>query len=162
MGRWSRLSVLLAALLALHGAAQVEAARYEQVTLKSSAAVTATGTTTGVDLLKIAQATDSRHKGTLVAIYLDITAASGTSPTFDLKVQCSPNNTTWYDPASTAANRDSFAFAQKTAAGTDVKIIPDMPCRYVRLSYTVGGTSPSFTFSVVGDFVTGDYRQMDP
>lgn len=157
--------ILVVLLLALAGPSQ--ALYFELVTLKASAAVTATGNSTGVDLVKAIYSTDNRHKGTQLAIYLDITAASGTTPTLDVKVQCSLDNSTWFDPAalSTAtgtANRDHYAFAQKTTTGQDIKIIAVSPCRYLRESHTVGGTTPSFTYSVKAEVVGGDDRIISP
>lgn len=135
---------------------------YQQVTLKSSSATTATAASTGVDLVTAIYGTDLRHEGDTLAIYLDITAASGTTPTLDVKIQCSPDNTTWFDPASTAANRDSLAFAQKTTTGQDVKLVPNVGCRYIREYHTVGGTTPSFTYSVTVDVIGGDHRSIAP
>lgn len=135
---------------------------YQQITLKASGATTATAASTGVDLVTAVYSTDNRHEGSTIAVYLDITAASGTTPTLDVKIQCSPDNTTWFDPASTAANRDSLAFAQKTTTGQDVKLIPNVACRYIREYHTVGGTSPSFTYSVKVDVIGGDDRQIAP
>ena len=155
-------SLLLTALLLALSAGPVHAEYFELVTLKASAAVTATANATGVDLVKAIFSTDNRHKGTKLAIYLDITVVSGTNPTLDVKIQCSNDNTTWFDPASTTSNRDSYAFAQKTATGQDVKIIPVNPCRYLREAHTVGGTTPSFTYSVKAEVVGGDSRAISP
>ena len=141
---------------------------YQQITLKASSATTATAGSTGVDLVTAIYGTDKRHEGAVVAVYLDITAVTGTNPTLDVKIQCSPDNTTWFDPAalSTAsgtANRDHFAFAQKTATGQDIKIFTQAPCRYLREHHTIGGTStPTFTYSVVADVIGGDHRQIAP
>ncbi|TAN40579.1 MAG: hypothetical protein EPN22_17240 [Nitrospirae bacterium] len=136
---------------------------YQQVTLKASSATTATAASTGVDLVTAVYSTDNRHEGSTVAIYLDITAVTGTNPTLDVKIQCSPDNTTWFDPASTAANRDSLAFAQKTTTGTDVKLVPNVACRYIREYHTIGGTStPTFTYSVKADIIGGDQRTIAP
>lgn len=75
-------------------------------------------------------------------VYLNVTAASGTTPTLDCVLQDSPDGTTWYTVAS---------FAQKTTTGTEV--IRGVSCgNKVRISYTIDGTTPSFTFTVHGNF----------
>jgi len=135
---------------------------YELITLKASGAVTTSGNSAAVDLVEAVYSTDNRHKGPYLALYLDITAVSGTNPTLDVKVQVSPDGTTWFDPASTTSNRDSYAFAQKTGTGQDVKIIPVNPCRYIRESHTVGGTGPNFTYSLTAEVVGGDSRLISP
>lgn len=162
MRRWSARLALSLVFLASLFPLVASATFYQQVVLKASSATTATAASTGVDLVTAVYSTDKRHEGATVAVYLDITAASGTTPTLDVKIQCSPDNTTWFDPASTAANRDSFAFAQKTTTGQDVKLIPWVACRYVREYHTVGGTTPSFTYSVTADVIGGDNRQIAP
>jgi hypothetical protein len=74
---------------------------------------------------------------------LDVFAASGTLPTLDVVVQHSPDGTTWADLA---------AFAQKTGVANEWKVFG--PChRFVRPKWTIGGTSPAFQFSVLGQGV---------
>lgn len=71
---------------------------------------------------------------------LSITAASGTTPTLDLKLQESVDGTNWNDVA---------AFPQKTGAGTHSKTFgPLTPGSQCRWSWTIGGTTPSFNFSI--------------
>lgn len=71
--------------------------------------------------------------------YLHVTAASGTSPSLTVNVQHSTDNATWVDlitfTAVTAGNQ-----AQRVAVSGTVN-------RYVRATWTISGTSPSFTFS---------------
>lgn len=159
-------SLILMALLLALAAGPSQALYYQQITLKASSATTTTDVSTGVDLVTAVFGTDLRHEGVYVAVYLDITAVTGTNPTLDVKIQCSPNNSTWFDPAaiSTAsgtANRDHYVFAQKTATGQDIKIFPMNPCRYIRENHTIGGTStPTFTYSVKADVVGGDSRNL--
>lgn len=77
-------------------------------------------------------------------IYLDITAVSGTSPTLDIDIE-------GYNPAGDDWHvLDSFA--QKTGTGTDFKRLTEPFSRTLRIAYTIGGTNPSFTFSVAGEF----------
>lgn len=90
---------------------------------------------------------------------LNISAASGTSPTLDVKVQrkC-PLSDTYYDVVG-------GAFAQKTTTGSDdLLIYPGITAaanRAVssaiasrwRVVATIGGTTPSFTFTVAGGYI---------
>lgn len=87
-----------------------------------------------------------------IALFLDVTAASGTTPTLDVKLQAKKGDGTYFDiPGGT--------FAQKTAAGTESKNFPlvvamaaaSEPTTHVfRAVATIGGTTPSFTFSLTG------------
>lgn len=81
-----------------------------------------------------------------VRALLDVTAASGTAPTLDVKLQTSHDGSTGW--------RDVAAFAQKTAVGTERKAFSGLD-KFVRWSWTIGGTGPSFTFSVDGEMVRG-------
>ena len=66
---------------------------------------------------------------------LVVTAASGTSPTLDGKVQHSDDGSTWTDLAP---------MAQLTGVGRRIARITTSK-RYLRGVVTIGGTSPSFT-----------------
>ena len=72
--------------------------------------------------------------------FLNITAASGTSPTLDIKFQDSADNSTWVDVAS-------GAFSQKTTTGASSLVLSNVG-PYLRAVQTVGGTTPSFTFDL--------------
>lgn len=107
------------------------------VTLQASTVRTTTGTTTGVD---VGEATVCRFRQY-------ITAISGTAPTLAVDVQQSHDNTTW-------TTIDSFPTVMNTTSTEYSKVIEFRnSARYLRLSYTLAGTSPSFTFSVIGDSV---------
>ena len=70
-----------------------------------------------------------------------VSAASGTAPTLDIKLQDSiDSGATWQDTG--------IAFAQMAVAGTFAvrSVLPLAPL--VRPVYTIGGTTPSFTFSL--------------
>lgn len=71
---------------------------------------------------------------------LHITAASGTTPSLAAKLQHSTDNSVWSDlitfSASATANKE-----RKTVTGT--------VNRYLRATWTITGTSPSFTFALV-------------
>jgi hypothetical protein len=103
------------------------------VTLHASAARTATGTGTVSE--------ETGHRRTL-ALVLAITAATGTTPTLDVTVQTSRDGSTWYTAGT---------FTQATATGTQRKVFA--LDRYVRVIWTIGGTTPSFTFSASGELV---------
>lgn len=70
--------------------------------------------------------------------YLDVGAASGTSPTLDVRLQDSADGTTWADISGAA-------FAQKTGVAQET-IYFSTARKFVRAVATIGGTSPSFTF----------------
>ena len=81
---------------------------------------------------------------------LDIGAVTGTSPTFDAKWQESPDNSTFTD----VAGFSNLAITQITS-GSQTKTMEIRPGqlsagkRYVRVAVTLGGTSPSFTCTVI-------------
>lgn len=118
----------------------------------NGAVVTATDTTAAmVGIASIAQAT----------LYLKVTAASGTSPTFDLFLQkLLPDAATWQDIAHfaqatgtgnqvmhmvTGGNKVEAQQTNSLAAAT-INAVPFGSTW--RLSALIAGTSPSFTFSV--------------
>lgn len=105
-------------------------ANVEDLILAPSAARTATGNGAAVEL----------GDRTAVRLTLDVTAASGTGPTLDVTVQTSRDGVTWYEAGT---------FTQATGAGTQRKVFA--VDRFVRGSWTVGGTTPSFTFSMLGE-----------
>lgn len=71
---------------------------------------------------------------------LDVTAASGTSPTLDVVIEDTLDGTN-YNAIGT--------FTQRTAAGRQVIDVTSPFADSVRARWTVGGTTPSFTFSVI-------------
>jgi len=99
-----------------------------------TAARTATGQTSGIDL--------KDYDGDVVFL-LDSAAGTGTSPTLDVTIEDSA------DDSSFAAITDA-AFTQVTGTASARKLVvnKDSARRYVRVKYTIGGTTPSFTFSV--------------
>lgn len=70
---------------------------------------------------------------------LEVTAASGTSPTLDVVIEDTLDGVNWNDVGS---------FTQKTAAGRQVIDITVPFSETLRIRWTIGGTSPSFTFSL--------------
>lgn len=80
------------------------------------------------------------------AISLEVGAVSGTSPTLDVKIQDSADNSTFADLSP------SVAFTQVTAANnSQILRLEGLNAagrrRYIRVVATVGGTSPNFTAS---------------
>lgn len=95
-----------------------------------SAARTVTGSSAAVDV--------STHSDAIVL--LTCSAASGTTPTMDVKVQASADMVNWYD--------EGTSFTQIVAASTPaVKKLTGLGL-YIRYFWTIGGTTPSFTFSI--------------
>ncbi|MFZ9777582.1 MAG: hypothetical protein ACO3CI_04530 [Schleiferiaceae bacterium] len=99
-----------------------------------TAARTATGQTSGIDL--------KDYDGDVVFL-LDSAAGTGTSPTLDVTIEDSADNSSF--AAITGA-----AFTQVVDAASAQKLVvnKDSARRYVRVKYTITGTTPSFTFSV--------------
>jgi hypothetical protein len=89
-------------------------------------------------------------------VVVDISAASGTTPTLTVTVQRDNDADTGTYPPSTWTTGTSSAAL--TAPGRTVVSAPatvnaltgDEP-RYYRVSWTVGGTSPSFTVGIYGE-----------
>jgi hypothetical protein len=75
-----------------------------------------------------------------VRAQLAVTAASGTSPTLNVVIEDSLDGTNWYTVGT---------FAQKTGTGVEVINITGPVAETTRVRWTVGGTSPNFTVSVV-------------
>lgn len=70
---------------------------------------------------------------------LDVTAASGTSPTLNVVLEDTLDGTNWNVIGT---------FAQRTAAGREVITVTTPFSDQLRARWTVGGTTPSFTFSL--------------
>ena len=105
----------------------------EQVVLAPSAARTAAGSGPAV-----AMGAKSTARLTLT-----VTAAAGTGPTMTVTIEHSADGVTWVAHSS---------FAAATAAGAQRKVFGGLD-NFVRATWTVGGTTPSFTFSVAGELV---------
>lgn len=71
-----------------------------------------------------------------LVVFLNVTAASGTTPTLVVTVQESPDGVEWAYLG---------AFAQQTAVGTNELSFAQV-AEFVRVSWVIGGTTPSFTF----------------
>ncbi len=125
-------------------ARQIVAGDFKSVTLHASAAKTAT--------FNSADFTNESFRG--IKIFLEITAASGTTPTLDIKLQDKDALSGVYVDITGAA------FAQKTGTGSDALIIypgiaetanesvSDLLIDTYRFVATITGTTPTFTFSL--------------
>lgn len=74
-----------------------------------------------------------------ILLMVHCTAASGTTPTLDVSLEQSADGSSWSAITGSSAT-------QLTAAGNRV-IAARATANYVRVVYTIGGTTPSFTFS---------------
>lgn len=95
----------------------------------------------GARTVSASGATFEMGGNTNLRLDLDVTAASGTTPTLDATVQTSKDGATW---------RTLGTFAQKTAISAERKSFGGCD-RFARIIWTIGGTTPSFTFSVSGE-----------
>lgn len=111
---------------------------YREIELAASAARTASGT---------GDAFPGFGEADKLAAQLVVSARSGTNPTCDVVVQHSiDGGSTWFDLIS---------FTQATAATSELKAYSDVQASSaqvigdrLRAKWTLGGTNPSFTFSV--------------
>jgi len=71
-------------------------------------------------------------------VLVNVTAVSGVNPTLDITVQVSYDNSTWHDHTD---------LRQIIKAGNYPESITEFG-KYVRLSYVIAGTNPSFTFQI--------------
>jgi hypothetical protein len=76
---------------------------------------------------------------------LKVTAVSGTSPTLDIYIEGKFEATGDY---KTLASQTGI-----TATGTWFFTLNPLIFRYIRIRWVVGGTSPSFTFTVAGQAI---------
>lgn len=97
-----------------------------------SGTVTASGNTADIDVSTISA----------IELELKVTAASGTSPTLDVYIEGKFEVTGDYKPLASQTGI--------TGTGTWFFTIDPLRFRYVRVRWVVGGTSPSFTFTVAG------------
>jgi len=87
------------------------------------------------------------------AAYLKVTAVSGTLPTLDVTIENVLLMRDAYGAYSYEKADTLITFTQFTATGDELKTAYDTGKtfwgNFIRLTYTLGGTSPKFTFSVV-------------
>jgi len=113
--------------------------------------VARTTTTNSTDQTKTA--------GVGIKLYLDISAASGSSPTLDIAVQGKDPVTGMY------FGIPDVSFAQKTGTGGDTltlypgiaetanRSISDILPKTWRVVATIGGGTPSFTFTIGAEYI---------
>lgn len=107
------------------------------LTLVAPSTRTATVTGTGVDLSPYVNTVNTNLK-----IVADVGTVTGTTPTLDIKIQDSDDNSTYADITSAT-------FTQITATGAGaVEIHTKTNKRYIRAVGTIGGTTPSFPLAI--------------
>ena len=119
-------------------------------TADSSAARTAT----------VAGATVTNYNARGAVITINVTAASGTTPTLVAKLQYSPDGgTTWIDYTAKPVTATISGTGQTTLVvypgATEVAnsaVSLPLP-RTLRMHYTIGGTTPSFTFATYFNWI---------
>ena len=119
------------------------------LTVQASAAQTATNNSTAQ--------TNFNARG--IDLYVNVTAASGTSPTLAVKIQTQdPVSGTWVDlPGAVTANITAAGITvlqvyPGVAAVANSTISAALP-RAWRCVSTIAGTSPSFTYSIGGAYI---------
>jgi hypothetical protein len=70
---------------------------------------------------------------------LHVSAVSGTTPTLVVKIQHSADGTTW---------ADLITFSSQNAINGEYQTVSGTVNRYLRAQWTIGGTTPSFNFTV--------------
>jgi hypothetical protein len=91
----------------------------------------------------------------VMTLAADVTAASGTSPTLVVVIEGSDDGITWHELGRIGsdgyrAGSVGTAPANFTTTG---KVWATLPAtRFVRYRSVIGGTTPSFTFSVAGSY----------
>ena len=112
----------------------IQAKRKDYRTLQTGT-FTASGNTADIDLSDFSA----------VELEFKVTAASGTSPTLDLYFEGKFEATGSY---KVLASQTGI-----TGAGTWFATVNPLIFRYVRVRWVVGGTSPSFTFTVAAQLM---------
>jgi hypothetical protein len=92
----------------------------------------------------VGAAMDVRSQKGIAAVILMAQAGTGTTPTLTVRVQDSD------DGSGGWASVPNAVFTQVTTTDSTQKIPLDLDsCRgFIRMSWTIGGTTPSFTFGV--------------
>lgn len=99
--------------------------------LISSQTITAAGNTATLSL-------DNHAMGTSLLAQVNISARSGTTPSLTVNIQQSPDGSNW---------TTTHTFAAITNVGVS-DLVVDVRGEFARLSWTVSGTTPSFTSAV--------------
>ena len=101
----------------------------------ATAAVTSTATSSSIDLLE--------YDGDVMLI-LDSAAGGGSSPTLDIKLTESDETGGTFTDLSGA----TFTQVVDAASMQTLAINKDSSKRFIRIVQTIGGSSPTFTFSI--------------
>lgn len=103
-------------------------------------ALIATGSSVSWDLAELSERMPQEHIGSeWVGIFIRITAVSGTSPTMAVGLEISEDNTNWQTLADSLTGLNAIGVFS-------TRVTTAYPARFLRLRFTLGGTSPSFTF----------------
>ena len=110
------------------------------LSIEKAGAVTSTQTSAALDI--------TSYSG-MIAINLDSAAGTGTSPTLDVKLQESATSGGTYTDV-TDANGDVVQFTQVTGSASEqvIGLDADGSLGFIKAVQTVGGTSPSFSYSI--------------
>ncbi len=101
----------------------------------ATAAVTSTATSSAIDLLE--------YDGDVMLI-LDSAAGGGSSPTLDIKItECATTGGTYTDLSGA-----TFTQVTGSASMQTLVINKDSAERFIKIVQTIGGSSPTFTFSI--------------
>lgn len=111
-------------------------------TTKASAAETASTTHSSFD---------TGPESGAVVVTVDVTAASGTTPTMTVVVEGSDDGSTWFELGTVGLNgyrsgSVGTAPTNFTAAATQRGVFP--ATQFIRTRSVIAGTTPSFTYSV--------------
>jgi len=74
-----------------------------------------------------------------LTFYTNVSAASGTSKNLNIKIQESPDQSTWYDMDGLEGDLSAIG---------SLRLTTDEQTLYIRVNYSITGTNPSFTFTV--------------
>lgn len=102
---------------------------------------TTTANSSGVDLAPYIAASGPSN----VKFFLDCGAQSGTTPTLDVVIKESSDNSTF---TTVTTQNGTGVFSQLAGATGNQEIHAQITKRYVRAEWTIAGTTPSFTFGV--------------
>lgn len=109
-------------------------------------ALSATANSTGFDLQGAVSgnpSTATNYEGQ-IAFIADVKNVSGTTPTLAYKLQESDDNSTFTD-----VTNGGFTSLTTVASLQKVVVNKDSLKRYVRVAFTLGGTSPVYAVSVI-------------
>jgi len=121
------------------------------IAVEASSAKTATGN----------GATQTNFNASGALVWINVSAVSGTTPTLTVRLQWSPDGgTTWVDLDTTNAQTASITATGQfvlrvfpgIATAANAALNSPLP-RTWRLAWTIGGTTPSFTFAAQASYI---------